>query len=250
MGKLRFRFQEVIDEVDSFSKLARSYLQPETIRSLDQLRYGLESMRDTPSSATNKWEITEADPVRTTLSSGRYQPDDMGARTVFGEVSCIWEIRRIPLPGKKNQRAVEFEVVGNASTKVRLLEFVAPGHPGRPLAMWRAELGADDAPGCFFHVQILGEYDDPPFPKNVDVPRLPGLVPTPPAVMDFMLGELFQQHWVRESGANRAEMNRWAPIQQRRLTEFLKWQLEVVGKSSGSPWLNLKARKPDERMFA
>ena len=54
-------------------------------------------------------------------------------------------------------------------------------------------------PGCFFHASILGEskIEGDLFPKSLSVPRFPSIFFTPVGVMEFVLGELFQQEWVR-----------------------------------------------------
>jgi len=59
------------------------------------------------------------------------------------------------------RRAKSFRVTGNASTKVSILQSREDGR--EQLAMWRFEIGHDTAPGCHFHVQVLGESADPPF---------------------------------------------------------------------------------------
>ena len=116
--------------------------------------------------------------------------------------------------------------------------------------MWRAEVGDAASPGCHFHVQIAGDKEDPPFPKALDVPRLPGFFVTPATVVEYVLGELFQREWLEHLATRGADLNRWWPIQQRRLCAVLQWQLDVVRDASGSsPWATLKRQKPQAGLF-
>ena len=85
--------------------------------------------------------------------------------------------------------------------------------------MWRVELGADDAPGCYFHTQILGDREESPFPKSVPIPRLPSPFVTPMAAVEFVLGELFQDKWQEEARRTRDPQRRWRSIQAATLVE-------------------------------
>jgi hypothetical protein len=187
-------------------------------------------------------------PFLTEVSRGEYQPDDQGALNVYAEITSTWTIRRIA-QRKRSLRAEKFILTGNASTRVRIhREASAQAGPAQ-LAMWRAEVGDSKSPGCHFHVQIAGDLDDPPFPKSLDVPRLPGLLITPPAVVEYVVGELFQARWLKHIAGQSAELNRWWPIQRRRLGAVLGWQLNIVKSASGSPWATLKKQKPGPQLF-
>src|SRR5436190_1532122 len=78
------------------------------------------------------------------------------------------------------------------------------------IAMWRMEVGDARSPGCHFHVQVLGEAEVAPFPKSLSVPRLPAVHSTPPAVIEFVLGELFQATWDKHVAARSVHVKRWA----------------------------------------
>ena len=79
-------------------------------------------------------------------------------------------------PANYTMQFMDFEVAGLASTKLRILDAVSDDET--ELAMWRVELGDQQSPGCYFHTQILGQSDVPPFPHSVCIPRLPTLFAT------------------------------------------------------------------------
>jgi hypothetical protein len=72
---------------------------------------------------------------------------------------------------------------------------------------------------------------------------------TPPSVVEYVVGELFQEQWLKHIAGRGADLNRWVPIQQRRLGAVLGWQLDVVKKAAGSPWGTLKKAKPHPELF-
>ena len=162
----------------------------------------------------------------------------------------IWELRPVGQRGKP-KRKIEF--MGKASAKIELWhkDFLwrEEHHPGNRLAMWRIELGAHDSPGCYFHIQILGDRDGPSFPRSIPIPRLPSPFVTPMAAVEFVLGELFQDKWSREAGQAGPHHSRWKSIQQKRLSCLLKWQKVAIETGQSSPWMNLKDAKPPPDLF-
>lgn len=249
MSRLEFSFQDTITEIDALSKFASRFLSPDSRPILLQLRTILENLRSTATERRVDWEIRSDLPIRTIVSRGCYQPDDEGELNVFAEISSLWQVQRVKPLGKKHTRAERFALSGKASTRVRVFKEKRGGGKGPQLAMWRMEIGAFDAPGCHFHVQILGEETDGPFPKALDVPRLPGFICTPPAVVEYVIGELFQEQWAQHLSSQTADLNRWSPIQRQRLSAVLDWHSEKVKESSGSPWVGLKQAKPASSLF-
>jgi hypothetical protein len=242
---LIFSFSAMMQEIDSLSKIAKSYIWKDSINVLSNLGTDLENRRGHDMS-TRPWGISESMPLRT-IPGQKY--DRNCRETVFGEVSSIWEIRPIRLRDwKKSKQAEQFELIGNASTRARIIKGT-PDQPGDELAMWRMEIGNFDSPGCHFHVQILGRDDDIVFPKSLPVPRLPGLLITPMEVFEYLLGELFQHEWAQESARENDSMRYWATHQKKRFTTLFKTQLEQINKSHGSPWANLKKWKPESNLF-
>lgn len=229
-------------------EISSDFLDPSASVVLTTFEKGLEGIRSSGFRGESKWKIPDKMPLRTVVSRGGYEPDDQGEHNVFAEIASLWEITpsAAGLGTKKSPKV--FAVTGNASVRVRIKESGGL-NDGRELAMWRMELGAHDSPGCFFHVQVLGEELSPPFPHSLSIPRLPAIAFTPMAALEFVLGELFQEEWskraVREGGAH----DRWKSVQRRRLDSLLRWHQGLVAKCTGSPWQALKLAKPESNLF-
>jgi hypothetical protein len=184
--------------------------------------------------------------LKTIVSEGEYESGHKrGSHRVVAEIDAIWEIQRIPAK-KKKAPAIHFKLVGIASTRVRL--FCEAGGARREIGMWRMEIGDSNSPGCHFHVQILGESAEAPFPKTLCIPRFPGLIITPMAVTEFVLAEIFQNQWPEHIGYDTPHLRSWAPIQRKRLNKLLDWNLSLLD-DGGSPWTTIKQRKPDVGLF-
>jgi hypothetical protein len=243
MARLQFYFSEFDEEIDAISKVADKFIHFSSAAVFMNLRRTLGGVRQAPAGRAIRWGIAEELPLYTNTSAGEYEPDSEGEHLVYAEITSVWEL--VPLgphnPGAQPHR--KFELSGLASTKVRLREGSVE-EPGMELAMWRMEIGDEQSPGCHFHVQILGESADGPFPHSLPVPRLPGLLMTPMAVVEFVLAELFQDSWKSHATKSTANMQRWQSIQQNRITSVLEWQNEIVRRSTGAPWTALKWAKP------
>jgi hypothetical protein len=246
---LEFEFQDVINELDALTRMAEKYVRPESRLVLPQLVSELEGIRTTPTSVKHVWGIRNERPLQTTVSFGDYQPNGEGEHNVYAEITSQWEIERIKPAGKKNQPGRRFRLVGIASTRVRLLREVGVGQPPEELAMWRMEIGDSQSPGCHFHTQVLGEKPEAPFPHSLDVPRLPGLISTPAAAVEYVLAELFQEKWQQHLSTKSADVARWAPIQRQRLSSVLGWHLSRIQEANGSPWPALKTSRPPAHLF-
>lgn len=247
MPILRFAFQEALDEVSSFAELSKKYIAPAASDVLSRFRGALETYRNQKTEKPMDWVIPESAPL-VTVAAREYEPDNGGQRVVVGEITAKWQIKRAS-PAKKQMPAKYFDLVGIASTRVRLKYPATTHEPEQEIAMWRMEVADTKAPGCYFHTQILGQSDDLPFPKSVPVPRLPSIILTPPAVAEFVLAELFQDAWEPHIAAHVPHLQRWAPIQHRRFERLLQWKIEQLKKTSGSPWSSLKAAEPDANLF-
>jgi hypothetical protein len=246
---IEFDFQDVLDEIQAMNSLVEPYQDPRSLNVLDRLKGELEFIRDTPTEASHPWGIKTDAPFCTKASIGQYQPDDQGEHTVYAQITSVWEITRVKPPGKRRASAARFRLTGNASTLVRMMEVPKSGQPEVELAVWREDVGANDSPGCHFHVQIYRDSEKPPNPKSLDVPRLPALMVTPVAVIDYVLGELFQKDWPDHVATKTAELNRLWPIQQRRLGALLAWQFEKIVDATGAPWTALKRSRPESDLF-
>jgi hypothetical protein len=247
MPALRFAFQEMLDEVSSFTGLADNFIAPQSKEALPRFKRNLESYRNSPTKGAFDWEIPESDPL-ITVGTNAYEPGDGGHRLVVGEITAKWQIRR-EAPPKRSMPAKYFSLAGIASTRIRLKYAATENSPAEEIAMWRMEIADVNAPGCFFHSQILGQSIDPPFPSALPVPRLPIIMMTPAAVAEFVFAELFQDHWGPHVALQVPHLNRWAPIQQQRFGRLLDWKMQQVKKTSGSPWSTLKAAQPNADLF-
>jgi hypothetical protein len=105
-----------------------------------------------------------------------------------------------------------------------------------------------DATEVEVHAQHL-ERDNPPFPRSLPVRRLPTIVVTPPAAVEFFLAEMFESRWQKHAAAETADMQRWKPIQNRRLLSLFEWQKRRIQGCIGSPWTAVKSYKPDADLF-
>ena len=193
---------------------------------------------------TYPWAIDKSRPIRTKHSCGEYQHGGAGHHTVVGEISAKWEIQLVRSRGMRKQDTPSwFSLYGLASTRIRILEVTATEEI--ELARWRFEIGDSQSPGCHFHVQILGDDNDVMFPKTLDVPRLPGIMVTPMDALEFLLAELFQDDWRRQSLRKSDALASWAAFQRKRLIKVLGWQQHKLSTGNGSPWTLLKQGKPD-----
>lgn len=243
--ELEFKFAEVREEIDSFGKLARDFIEAGSDRILRDYADFLEHVRNNPSKDDRTWQIEKTRPLRTTISTSY---DRKAGRKLCGSMSTIWQIRHLPEQGTKKRPRPCFQLVGKASTILRLIEVDADGSE-QDAAMWRAEIGDQSSPGCHFHLQILGEQPSAPFPKHVPVPRLPSLCVSPMIALESLLAELFQDEWRRTTMS--AQSSPWHGVQRRRLQALFEWQLKQVKESPGhgSPWSFLKTRKPPADLF-
>lgn len=246
MAELAFGFTQFLRELDSIQKLARRLLDRQTVESvLPMYRSQVENLRVTPRNTGVTFEVPEYDPIRTKVSRGDYEASGRGI-SVYATISSIWDVVRIQ-PDRQRDPARAFRLAGRASTRVRLFR-VQDDVDTEEIAMWRMEIGDAASPGCHFHVQVLGEADTPPFPSLLPIPRLPSVLFTPAAVLEFVLGELFQGAWTQELLRHEADLHRWAPVQRDRLERLLNWHHEVL-QQGPSPWLALKGAKPSGNLF-
>ncbi|SFO55822.1 hypothetical protein SAMN05216330_103614 [Bradyrhizobium sp. Ghvi] len=247
MSGLRFSFQEMLDEISSFAGLANGFITPQSSLLLFQFRSQLEGYRNSTTASGFDWEIEEINPLQT-IPTKDYEPGGGGAALLVGEITSKWRIKK-EAPKKKSMASQHFQLLGLASTRVRIRTTGSNTEAPKEIAMWRMELGDSKSPGCYFHTQILGQSDDPPFPKSLPVPRLPILVMTPLAVAEFMLGELFQDQWEPHTARTVPHLNRWAPIQHERFNRLLDWKKSLLKGSVGTPWSSLKKGQPDTDLF-
>jgi hypothetical protein len=250
VADLIFSFQEMLDELQAMALIGSEFLTAGTQQAaIPNVIATLESIRAARPRVPKPWSVAPERSVRTIESIGEYeQGGRRGAHTVFGELTFIWDILCPQEPGPSSRPQKNFALSGRASTIIRVIASAGDGNE-RELAMWRVEIGDSAAPGCHFHTQIEGERAEPPYPHSLSVPRLPTILITPMAALEFLLGELFQSRWQQHAAAETAEMQRWKPIQKERLLRLFEWQKLCVRGCMGSPWTAFKAHKPAAGLF-
>ena len=226
--------------------MARRCLATDGQGVLTALQNDLQRIGETTTDHVQELELR---PLRTGPTRD-YEPGSRsGGLEIYSRIRGMWELRSIGRVGPA--RKIAF--VGKASAVIELWPVSClwrEEHEGSErLAMWRIELGTDDAPGCYFHTQILGDCDQSPFPKTVPIPRLPSPFVTPMAAVEFALGELFQDKWQEEARLSRDPHRRWRSIQQRRWSNLLTWQNHLVTRPTSSPWVDVKHAKPPNDLF-
>jgi hypothetical protein len=247
MPGIIFGIAQMLQELESARKLTRAFTQNGD-HVFSQLKTQLESLQDESSPQSVDWGIPRSTPLRSIQSAGEHEIGGRGIH-VFAEFSFVWHIKRIPRARRK-EPAKEFQIRGVASTVARIFEVAASGTQGAEIAMWRIEIGDDNSPGCHFHMQILGEENDGPFPKRLSVPRFPTCLTSPMAALEFLLAELFQEKWQKNVSYETDALRSWRAIQRQRLGKLLDWQSKTVSELNHvSPWSALKFAKPPVDIF-
>ena len=234
MSGFRFELAELQRETKALKALGEDFLDTRTSWTLDRYSSNLQSIgrgrRGTP-------RTLDLQCLRTTPTTSYERGTKDGGKEIYANISGTWDLK--PLENQK------IEFCGIASTRIELYSL---DEPGKRLAMWRLELGADDGPGCYIHAQILGDLDDSPFPKSVPIPRLPSIFITPMSAIEFALGELFQDKWAKVTGENTDEAKYWRALQRNRLQHLFSWYQSKLNNSGLSPWMSLKDWKPDDKL--
>jgi hypothetical protein len=242
---LEFYFKDFIDEISAISFMAKKLIRPDSLEVLPSLRRQLEDIQTYGTHKSYKWSIQDERPLFTAPTK-EFEPGGRGSFPIFASLTSIWEIR--PLTKPRRSHPQKFELVGIGSTRIRL--FKGTTEDPQEIAMWRMEIGNDDSPGCHFHTQILGESQEVPFPRTVPIPRLPGFFASPAFAFEFVLGELFQDSWIKESIASASHLQRWKTIQRDRLIKLFEWQKgQLTSEYISTPWTHLKRLKPKKELF-
>lgn len=244
---LLFAVSDLLSELHAFRELARGMLTGSSDAALHAAAAELTgiSKRSTPC----RWQIHLDNPVVTKQSVGSYMPDDEGELTVYAAVSFVWTLEPVR-PSGDTRPAKQVRLNGLGSTVIRIYNGVPwKSQEATEIAVWKMEIADTAAPGTFFHVQVHGREDPDFFPASLDVPRLPGVLNSPFACMEFALGELFQAEWPRIAMKDSGPGLRWRGIQSHRHLRHLAWVSEQVSTTSGSPWVMWKAAKPHEGLF-
>ena len=249
MSELNFSFQEFLNELQAIRQIAKPFICPDSFaRGLPRLATVLQNIRSLPYQKKAIWDIPDHSPLYTNVSCGNYEPDSNGEHNIVGAITSVWEVAPSDPNATNKKLAKTFRLIGNASVRIRLLEW---GEQGliRELGMWRMEIGDEVSPGCHFHVQVLGENNNPPFPHSLPIPRLPSFAFTPMSALEFLIAELFQDGWKAHSAKETSAMKMWRGIQRRRIERLLNWKKTLIKDAIGSPWTVLKKAKPSSDLF-
>ncbi len=172
--------------------MAEPFLEDDSSWELNGARARLQALRV---GEPCRWAIDT--PLLTRPSHGSYAQDDRGEYTVRASVRTHWDITRVDR---------EFvRIHDNVSTSVAISTEPTQATDAKEIARWTMDIAAaESAPGCGMHAQVKDSQHSPDwFPKGLDVPRLPVFIPTLGAVLEFVLGELFQTEWPQRVGATR-----------------------------------------------
>lgn len=233
---LKLSIKDLQEEITVFPEIAREFLDPASTPVLEQARATLRSAREKPDHAFT-WEVPQDRPILTQISNGEYERKAGGkGRPIFAALSFLWHLRTGASP------VSTVALSGNITTQIQLRD--PEGPVGDFLSMWRMEIGDLKAPGTCFHAQVLGHSEDPPFPKDLPIPRLPTFPATPMTSLEFLLGELFQRRWPERMERATGETRTWRGIQKRRFQAFFDWQQQAVKDTTGSPLTALKRFPP------
>lgn len=235
---LRFSFSDFNKELTALRKIVNGFLDRGAAVIMENLAIQLDLIQRDSGNRECPFEVSEEAPLRT-IESTHFEGQGRKARPVIGSISWKWMIKPVRIG---NSKCSDFDLVGLASTKLRILD--ADCENETELAMWRVELGDGQSPGCYFHTQVLGQSNVPPFPHSVCVPRLPTLFATPMAAVEFLLCELFQNEWEQHTAGDRHDLAFWNSIQKQRMKDLLNWKLGCIENTQGSPWVSMKLAKP------
>lgn len=246
MRGLIFPFKGLIEECEAIKTYATDFLDKTSIGALAEAKGNLESIKSAKYMGSVRWQIPSERPLRTVWSAGESQPDGKSKHKVRAEFSFVWEIRKLDEGKWRNDKF--FLLDGLASTVTTLV--AEDSGDERVIARWTTDIGDHASPGTHFHFQVnRPDTEDPPFPKSLDIPRLPAPLMSPFLVIDLALGEIFQDRWKRHSLTENIDSKRWRAIHQDRLLAFLRWQTKCVQDCAGSPWMALKLAKPSREML-
>ena len=221
MANLRLLYDAICAELFGMAELAGDFLQVGSMNPVAKAAYDLKEIHKRKGGV---WRIREDSPIKTkpTIS---YQPNDEGGIAVIGMLSFIWDVQ---IQGKY------LLLAGKTSTVITI---VPATDEKSPVLCWKTEMGDSNSPGCHFHIHIPRTIQGRAF----DVPRLPSILLTPTDCLDFMLGELFQERWVRHQESQAIANANWRTETRSRIATLLRKQAErVAAPAELTPWIHLK----------
>ncbi len=246
MSGLVLPFKDLIDECEAIKGYAGDLLDNKTTDVLASAKGTLQGIQRDGSVKPVRWCIAEDRPLCTKWSDRASQPGNKGKYRLRAKFSFVWQIRKLDEGKWRNSKY--FLLDGLASSVTTLVAEV-DGEEA-VLARWATEVGDAASPGTHFHFQVnRPDSDELPFPKSLDIPRLPAPPMSPFLAVDFALGEIFQDRWRSDALQVNQHTNRWNTLQKQRLVRFFEWQAKRVRESVGSPWMALKLAKPPRELL-
>lgn len=219
---------------------AKDFLAPDASKTFDVLQEKLDAFVRSNEQEL-PWGISISDPLKTRCKG-------LSGENLEGRLSFIWDLRKLS-PGKPRY----VELYDRASTVVSLHSLEEEGYNNSPLLKFTVDVACrDNAPGAPLHIQVKDFWK--PGKSEIPIPRIPIYFYSPTDCLDFLLGELFQMEWVkqtiRHSSPNQS-MKRFADLQHQRIKKILEAQLNVASTNSeGSILMRLKNWKLREFMDA
>lgn len=240
---LEFYFKEFKEEVGVMADLASPLVTPEAVRALKRFENMIGQLSERHTDLPCALEVVR---VRTRPSDGEYENLGRKGKKISAELNSTWSVKPIGATGKKLPKP-RFQLVGLASTCVSILD-----SSDKVLAQWHMDVSVDRSPGCYFHIQVAQARDEAPFPASLPIPRFPNVFVTPMAALDFALGELFPNRWLRRTSQSGHSQQRWRSIQKKRWEHLLRWHLECFSDTTEtcSPWISFRKAQPPADLFS
>lgn len=242
---LIFRFIDLIHECEALKTYASDVLDKKTWQVLSEAKGNLESFQSSANKKRFQWKIPEDRPLCTNWSDGESQPNGRSGYRIRAKFSFVWEVRKLD---EAKWKGKFFLLDGIASTVTTIVD--ERDGAERCLARWAVEVADQASPGVHFHFQVKGsDGEEPPYPRSLDIPRLPAPLMSPFLAIDLALGELFQDRWKKHALSETKDTNRWRELHRERLKRFFNWQAQTVKDCVGSPWMALKLAKPHRELL-
>lgn len=238
MAQVVFDPEQVASELRAIVRIAAPFLLPEAKDMLDRSAYQLQAF---VSSGVQEWtwelrRATATEPhlaVRTKEHKGTYQEGARGHHSLQGELSWTISLKKVA----RNTVAIS----GNASMSICIWRL--PRHSRRSLRKqfiaFNFDVGQASGPGPCMHAQVKAFRGNTAIvgQSEIDIPRIPSLIATPPDCVDYLLSQLFQEKWHRRFHNERAaEAQIWVKQRQRFATLFNHAQQSVLGANDRTGW--------------
>ena len=232
---LRFSIGDLISETDCILTMGSRFIERRSHWALREYKNSISAVASAKSNVMRKIKLNE---IQTRCA-------DIRGTSVYASIGGNWEVTPLSERSKKASRSRRIAFAGIASTRIELFQ---DGLKER-VSMWRIEIGNEGSPGCYFHVQVLGDSDDLPFPKTIEIPRLPSFFVTPMSAVDYTLGELFGKKWADETVTNGPYAVRWRKLQRRLLQKQIEWYGDIIRRTNSPSWMSIKAAIPSPDLF-